>query len=318
MNKLAVISSFLGKVHNRYMVYQPDRALEEKLQMASRVEGADGVELCYPGDFEEPEQLRKLLDEHELGVSAINFRSRRTGKWIRGSFTSADRTERGEVVDEFKQAIDLAAGFTPKRITTCPLNDGTDTPFEADYPRLYDHAAETFSKICAHNTDVRICIEYKISDPMSRCLFGTAAEALNFCEMLGPQNLGVTLDIGHSLLAHERPAQAAAMLSRAGRLFYVHLNDNDGHWDWDMLPGTFHLWETVELLYALKRLGYTDDWYAFDVTPKEIDTVENFSAAMTLTRKLEEIASRINAAKMDELMNLRDPSRTTAYLYSLL
>ena len=318
MNKLAIISGFLGKVHNRYMVYQPDRTLAEKLEMGSRVEGVDGLEICYPGDFEDPEQLRKLLDKHNLGVSGINFRSRRTGRWIRGSFTSTDARERQEVADELKRAIDLAVDFGPKRVTTCPLNDGTDVPFEADYPRIYDRAAETFSEICEHNPNVRICIEYKISDPMARCLFGTAGEALSFCQMIGAENLGVTLDVGHSLLARERPAQTAALLSRTGRLSYVHLNDNDGHWDWDMLPGTYHLWETVELLYTLRRLGYDDDWYAFDICPKEIDTVENFTAAVKLTRKLEEIVARIDEAKMDELMNLRDPPKTITYLYSLL
>ncbi len=318
MNKLAIISGFLGKAHNRYMVYQPERSLSAKLERASLVTGADGLELCYPADFEDPQKLRGLLDKYDLGVSAINFRSRRSGKWLRGSFSSLNPRERQEVVDDLKRAMDLAIEFGPKRVTTCPLNDGTDTPFEADHSKLYEYATETFSDACAHNRDVRVCIEYKISDPMARCLFGTAGETLCFCLMSGAPNLGVTLDIGHSLLAGERPSQAAALLARASRLFYVHLNDNDGAWDWDMLPGTYHLWETVELLYTLDGLGYDNDWYAFDVAPKEIDTVENFSAAMGLTRKLEEIAARIDSQHMEQLMKLRNPAKTITYLYSLL
>lgn len=42
------------------------------------------------------------------------------------------------------------------------------------------------------------------------------------------------------------------MLARAGKLFYVHLNDNDRNWDWDMLPGAFHFWEFLEFFYFLK------------------------------------------------------------------
>ncbi len=318
MNKLAIISGFLGKAHNRYMVYQPDRTLAEKLERASRIVGADGLELCYPADFEDPDQLKELLEKYELGVSAINFRSRRNAKWLRGSFSSENAQERTEVADDLKRAMDLAVEFGPKRVTTCPLNDGTDVPFEADYRKLYDHALETLADVCAHNRDVRVCIEYKISDPMARCLFGTAGETLSFCMLSGAENLGITLDIGHSLLAQEQPSQAAALIARANRLFYVHLNDNDGNWDWDMLPGTYHLWQTVEFLYMLPKLGYDDDWYAFDVAPKEIDTVENFSAAMTLTRKLEEIAGRIDTDKMKTLMSQRNPSKTIPYLYSLL
>jgi len=161
-------------------------------------------------------------------------------------------------------------------------------------------------------------VEYKINDPMARCLLGSAGEVASFCALTGAENLGATLDIGHSLLARERPAQAAALLARSKRLFYVHLNDNDGVWDWDMLPGAYHFWETIEFLYALRGLGYDDDWFGFDVYPKEIDTVQNYAAAMSLTRKLEEITGRIDPAKMAELMAARDSSKTIPYLYSLI
>ncbi len=128
----------------------------------------------------------------------------------------------------------------------------------------------------------------------------------------------MTLDLGHALYAEERPAQSAALLAKAGRLFYVHLNDNDGRWDWDMLPGAFHFWESIEFLYALRKLGYTDDWYAFDVYPKEIDTAENFAAAFQLTRKLEAITDRIDVPTMERLLAERNSAKTLPYLYSLL
>jgi xylose isomerase len=300
------------------MVYQPDRTLAERVEMASRVEGADGLEVCYPADFETPGELPQLLIDFGLGVSAVNFRSRRSGKWWRGSFVSELAAERVEVVDDMKRAIDFSAELGCNRVTTCPLNEGADVPFEVDVIRLYDNAIETFRQVCAHNPDVKVCIEYKINDPMARCLLGTAGETAAFCEQVGADNLGATLDIGHSLLAKERPAQAAAMLAKANRLFYVHLNDNDGEWDWDMLPGTYHVWETVELLYTLRRLGYDDDWFAFDVFPKEVDPVENFTAVMVLTRKLEAITDRIDPATMDGLMIERNPAKTIPYLYSLL
>ncbi len=85
-----------------------------------------------------------------------------------------------------------------------------------------------------------------------------------------------------------------------------------------MLPGAFHLWEFVELFYILRKLGYDEDWYAFDVFPKEIDTVANFNAVVSLTRKLEAITARIDTARMEQLLSERNPSKTIPYLYSLL
>jgi xylose isomerase len=318
MNKLAIITAFLGTVKNRYMTYREERPLDEKLSIAAQVQGCDGVELCYPADFDDPVASKGLLKRHGLGVSAINFRSRRTGKWWRGSFTSLNASERREVVDDLRRAMDFAAELGCRRVTTCPLNEGVDNPFEADYARIYDHALESLSAACSHNRDVLVCLEYKKNDPRARSIFGSAGETTAFCLMSGADNLGATLDIGHAMQAQENPAQSAVLLHRANRLFYVHLNDNDGFWDWDMLPGAYHLWEFIELFYTLRKLGYDENWYAFDVFSKEIDTLETFNAVMHLTRKLEAITDRIEHDKMEALLSERNPARTVPYLYSLL
>ncbi len=317
MNKVSLITAFLGGVKNRYMTYIPERTIAEKIAIAAKIEGVEGLELCYPQDFQDPAELKKLLDANGLSVSAINARSRRQDRWIRGSFTAESAQERAEVVDDFKRAMDLAGEFGTDRITTCPLNDGHDYVFEMDYLAAYDYAADSFRKICEHRRDVRICIEYKPSDPRVRCLLGSAAETLALCHAVGADNLGVTLDFGHSILAGERPAQAAAMLHKAKRLFYVHLNDNDRAWDWDMLPGAFNLVELIEFFFYLKEIGYTDDWYAYDVMSKEVDTSETFDAVVKLTRKIEGLADRIDRARMKEVMKLRNPVRALMTMYDM-
>jgi xylose isomerase len=318
MNKLAIISAFLGGVKNRYMKYQDDRTLEEKIKVAAQIDNLDGLELCYPADFDNVNLLKTLMDDHGLGVSAINVRSRREGKWWRGSFTSAKAEERAEVVDDFKKAMDIAAGMGVFRITTCPLNEGHDYVFEMNYLDAYRYAEETFGAICQHNRDIKVCIEYKWNDPRVRCLLGSAGETVAFCQSVGADNLGATLDIGHAILSKERAAQSAAMLHQANRLFYVHLNDNDRLWDWDMLPGAFNFWEFIEFFYYLKEVGYNDDWYAYDVMSKEIDTIETFNSVTYLTRKLEALTERIDRKKMAQMLDERNPAKTMRYLYDVV
>lgn len=315
MNKLAVITAFLGGVKNRYMVYEEDRSLEQKFALARQIEGLAGLELCYPADFTDLKLLKSLLVDSGFGVSSINVRSRRTGKWWRGSFSSTNKAEREDVIKEFQTAMDTAAELGVKRISTCPLNDGHDYPFEMHYGDAYRYAEDTFGAICEHNQAVKVCIEYKLNDPRVRCLFASAGETLSFCQSLGAENLGVTLDSGHSLQTGERPAQAAVLLARAGKLFYVHLNDNDRNFDWDLMPGAFHFWEFIELFYYLQEIGYTDDWYAFDVMSKEIDTVETFRTVTTITRQFESLAEKIDRSQMQTLLTERNPAKTLQYLY---
>ena len=317
MYKLSVISGFLGRVANRFMQYRENRSFAEKVELASRIKGLDGLEVCYPADFENPKETKKLLQDHGLGVSSVNFRSRRTGKWWRGSFTSEKGEERREVVEDFKRAVDIAADLGCSKVTTCPLNEGSDYLFEMDYQRAYGYFEETITEVAKHRSDMRICLEYKLSDPRARTMLGTAGETVAFCEQVGLPNVGLTLDIGHSLYAQERPGQALVLAQRSNRLFHIHLNDNDKMWDWDMLPGAYNLWDLVEFFYYLKKVGYSD-WCAYDIFPKETDRKETFEAAIRLTKRLVELSERVDVATMDKLLTERNPNRNIEYVFSLL
>ncbi len=317
MLKLAIISGFLGTVRNRFINYHENRPVADKIRIAAQVENLSGLELCYPEDFGDFDALKKMMEENRLGVSAVNFRSRRNDKWLKGGFSSAIEAERREVADDLMRAADYARKLGCRRITTCPLNDGHDYVFELDYGRAYDHFENTLGEVADSAKDVKFAIEYKWSDPRARCLISGAGEALAFCDRLGRDNVGVTLDFGHSIYAGERPAQSAAMLARENRLFYVHLNDNDKYWDWDMIPGAYNFWESVEFFYYLKKIGY-DDWYGYDVLSKEHSPLDVFNTVTYATLKLKEIADRIDGGIMEELLAERNPPKAIRYLFSLV
>ncbi len=66
-------------------------------------------------------------------------------------------------------------------------------------------------------------------------------------------------------------AEAAALLTKSGnKLFHMHFNDNYRFWDDDMIVGSVHFVEFVELLYWLKKLNYSG-WYSMDQYPYRED-----------------------------------------------
>ena len=318
MNKLAVISGFLGASKNRYMTYQENCSLEEKLKKMEQIKGVSGLEFCYPEDFGDVELLKELIEKYRVEISAVNFRCRRTGTWQRGSFTSASEVERRELVEDFKRCIDVVRLLGVSKITTCPLNEGHDYLFEIDYDHAYSYLVETMREVADYAGDIKICVEYKWNDPRGRCLLGSAGEALAFCSEVGRSNVGLTVDFGHSIQAHERPAQALVMTWRAGRLFHVHLNDNDKYWDWDMIPGAYNMWDMVEFVYYLKNKVKYTDWISYDVMPKEINTVDTFNTVIEITNKMFELAERLDQQKIEELLKDRNPAKTLPYLYSII
>lgn len=316
MARLAILTLFMGQTRNRFLQYQQPRTILEILDMAGRTEGCEGVELRYPGDLADPQAVKAALARNNLGIAAINFASVRPDRWLRGAWSSTRPDERRAAVDDFKRCIDVAREIGAPRITNCPLNDGIDYAFELDFARAYDTAAECYAEIADHDPSFPICIEYKISEPRVRSLLGNAGETAAFCQIVNRDNLGVTLDVGHALFANENASQSAALLAKARRLFYVHLNDNDGRADWDLLPGAVHPWELIEFLWTLERLGY-DDWMTFDIVPKEADPVEFFATAARLTRKYETLSRRIDAPQMEALQVANNPSRTLGYVQML-
>jgi sugar phosphate isomerase/epimerase len=83
----------------------------------------------------------------------------------------------------------------------------------------------------------------------------------------GLSNVGVCIDVGHSFVAGENVAESAAVLqSHGNRLFHMHFNDNYRLWDDDMIMGSLHFVEYLELLFWLREINYRG-WYSMDQYP---------------------------------------------------
>ena len=272
----AIITGFMGKVKDRFIDYQPIREMEEMVEMASRVKGCKGLEVVYPQNFSDPVKIKALLDKYGLRVSTVNLNVKGKEVWRFGSFSSANPNARRAALDALKTSMDCAAEFGCNKVTTALLGDGSDYPFELDYTRAFRQAAESIAEAAEHRSDVQISLEYKASEPRVHCLFNNAGKMAALCGYIGKDNVGVTLDVGHALQCGEVPADSVAFLAEVKRLFYIHINDNYRNWDWDLLPGAVNLWDYVETLVYLKRVGYTG-WITADVFPGRHDPVETMT-----------------------------------------
>lgn len=303
--KYGVCGGLLGVQNTRWISYQPTRNLEERFALASGIKGLDGIELGYPADFQDRKLLGSLLEKYGFEVPAVNLKLRGPKNMFDGSFTSPESTVRAEAITWGKEAMDAAADIGAYRITTCPLNDGFDYPFEMDYEEAWERLIEGFTEVGKHRSDVQICIEYKLSDPRTRSLVSNAGEALVLARSTGLANVGINLDLGHSLIARENAALAAVQIAREKRLFYVHLNDNDRISDMDLVTGMVHYWETLEFLYWLNRLGYSG-WLVTDVYPKGMDPREIFGVTIDIHKRFVGLAGKLDGLGLEKPMRARD------------
>ena len=73
---------------------------------------------------------------------------------------------------------------------------------------------------------IRVAIEYKAKEPRTHLSWSTAARTLVGIESLGRDDVGIVMDLGHSLFAKEAPADVLSLVHEHGRLFTIEVNDN--------------------------------------------------------------------------------------------
>ena len=99
------------------------------------------------------------------------------------------------------------------------------------------------------------------------------------CQEIAMKNVGVAINFSHALMAGENPAESIAFLNRAGKLFQVYMSDSYNMWDDMMVPGSLHLWETLEALFYLKTIKHRG-FVTLDVIPQRIDPTHSLQIAI--------------------------------------
>ncbi|MEP3429974.1 MAG: sugar phosphate isomerase/epimerase family protein [Roseibium sp.] len=282
----------IGGYRDRFHQYQVDRSFSERLDIAKTIPRTHGIEPVYPQDLGIDGSGVAAVKASGLAVSAVNVNIKSENKFREGSFTHRDAAIRAETVEYIKTAMDLSADLGANMITVCPLIDGWDYAFQVDHIQQWKWAIEAFTEAAAHRDDVKVCIEYKAYESRNHILMPSMGKTLHFCDRVGAKNLGVTMDVGHALIAGECPAAEMVIAHEADRLFYVHFNDNDRGADWDMLPASVHLWQTLETLHYMRKIGF-DGWLAYDVFTRSGDNAEAIAATFEIMEDLEKLLDKI-------------------------
>jgi len=317
MLKMAIITGFLSRTKDRFHEYNEPLELEQKFELMSRIEGYDGVEIVFPYEVSDPNLTRTCLDEYGLGVAAVNVNVKAEPEFRNGGLTSTDKSIRAKAIDFIKKAKDFAADLGADKVTCCPLGDGYEFAFQYDYAKAWKHLVETFGEAGAHRTDIPLFIEYKPSETRGRCFVDTASKALCLLNDIQSGDIGVTLDFGHSLYGNENPAEALVLLAESRYPYYIHINDNDGRWDWDYFCGTKHFLEYVEFLYYLKTYGY-DDYLTSDTSPTRWDIKGTFEVNSRITNKIWDHLDRIDLGKLKGLMEKGDYLETWKFVETMI
>ena len=123
-------------------------------------------------------------------------------------------------------------------------------------------------------------------------MLSTTGSVLALIAETGRDNLAVTLDFAHMLMAHEKPAQSIAMCLAQGRLKGLQLNDGWGAADDGLATGSVSLVQSLEAFFYLLRDGYAGTYY-FDTDPIRENPIRECEINIARTKQLLAAARRL-------------------------
>lgn len=311
--RFAIITSFVSKTQDRFHEYNEPRTLEERLEMVRQMDGMTGVECIFPYEVSDAAPFVALLNKYELAPAAVNVNVKAEPEFRNGGLTSTDPAIRAKAIRFIKQAKDFAAEAGANKVTCCPLGDGYEFAFQCDFARMWRYMVEAFGEAGSYRPEIPLFIEYKPSETRGRCFVDTAAKALCMLNDIGIDEMGITLDYGHSKYGQEHPAEVVALLANSRFPYYVHINDNNGKWDWDYMAASHNFVEYAEFLFYLQEYAYAD-FLTSDTSPTRWDIVGTFEASNRITRKIWARLHDLDRERFRDLINGGDFLKTWAFV----
>jgi len=241
------------------------------------IKGLDLVDLNYPQHFEGVplKKIKSALASAGLAPGALCIRFPSTFRL--GAFTNPNATLRQSAVSLAIEGCKIAADLGARDLIVWSPFDGYDYYLQMDYQVAWKHTVASFQTLSdACPPGLRVSLEFKPTDESSRLsIVPSTGAALLLEQAVGRPNFGLTLDVGHLLMAGENPAQSVAMVGLAGKLFGMQLNDahvklgaEDG-----LAFGAVNSLMALELVTWLRKIRYDGHLY-YDTFPRNEDPVK--------------------------------------------
>jgi xylose isomerase len=308
-----------GQFVDRYATdaYGPPVGTLETIARAGRVGSLSVVDINYPFDpGVTVQQVKAALEAAGLRAIAVTP-AIYTRKYQRGSFTNPDPDIRRQAIELCKEAIGIAKALGSDYVKFWPGQDGYDYPLQSDYLQLWDLSVQGVREVASSDGTMNFAIEYKFKEPRTHITFSTAARTLLAIQDMGVSNVGIVMDLGHSLLAKETPAEELQLIARRGRLRSVEVNDNWREWDDDMTVGSVHLIETVEFLLALRNVKWTGP-ILLDQFPFREDPIAAAQRSIAMLRLLDSRLDQIDLAALRDAQARQDSLAAQDLIHKVL
>lgn len=246
---------------------RPERDFAEKCQILKRLGFAyvqlhddDAVPMEVPAAQlgASCQALKRICDDNGLGVEFIAPRLWEDPRFADGGPTSNNAEARQLALDRAKRSIDIARELGTDRIVLWPAREGTYIREAKDARLAFDRLLDYCNAMLAYDPNIRILAEMKPNEPMDLMYLPSTGHMLAMAyKTSDPARVGVLIEAAHCILLGLDPSDEMAYALWHGKLWGVHLNDQNGlKYDQDKTFGSVDLRRAFNMVDVLVRGDY--------------------------------------------------------------
>ncbi len=237
----------------------------------------------------EARQLKQRLDDGGIRAEMVAPRLWFSPMTIDGAYTSNDPKCRRYAIERSLRCIDVARALDTDLIVLWLAREGSYLRESKNARKCVDHLVEAINKMLAHDKKIRIAVEPKPNEPMDIAYVPTIGHALALAHLTAdPKRVGALIESAHAILAGLDPADEIDFACAFGKLWSLHLNDQNGlKFDQDKPFGSANLRSAFNQVRALERnrYGRKGELVCFDVHPFRPTKVEHWLRHLANSRR---------------------------------
>ena len=257
--------------------------------------------------------MRQMLEDHGLVAEFVAPRLWEHPMTIDGGYTANDPKARAYAVERSKKAADIGRELGTDLMVLWLAREGTYLREAKDAVRATHYLLEAVNALLAHDPALRIAIEPKPNEPMDLAYIPTIGHALALgMQASDPARVGALVESAHAILAGLDPADEMSFAMAFGKLWSVHLNDQNGlKFDQDRSFGSVDLRRAFNQVRVLEENGFNQigmvglDVKALRTQPAELAT-RHLSNSLRTFLRLVEVVRSLDRAQMAACIEARD------------
>jgi xylose isomerase len=230
-----------------------------------------------------------------------------------GGFTSNNPSARAYSIERAKQTVDIARALGAELTVWWLAREGTYLRESKSAARALEQIAEAADAVLTHDPEIRLAIEPKPNEPSDVAYLPTIGHALAFAHMTSdPSRVGGLVESAHAVLAGLDPADEMEFALAQGKLWSVHINDQNGlKFDQDKPFGSVNLRSAFDQVRVLERHEYAAtgcvgiDVHSFRTTTMD-HALDHLTNSRRTFERLVEKARSFEQAAADRLIADRD------------